>query len=148
MTNIRSFSAHVVRHVRGNLSCLQTRLNTISSARLEKLIHVYIIYSRICFDFLSPQISRPQYQFMNDIIEQFSFDKKNLESLPIYRQTTKKTTTVLLADFFICMFEPDPIYDKLVHWKCSGCKCNFPSHFTRYFWQALLNYMFKSLTII
>lgn len=70
MTNIRSFSAHVVRHVRGNLSCLQTRLNTISSARLEKLIHVYIIYSRICFDFLSPQISRPQYQFMNDIIEQ------------------------------------------------------------------------------
>lgn len=109
MTNIRSLSVHVVRHVRGNLSCLQTRLNTISSARLEKLIHVYIIYSRICFDFLSPQISRPHYQFMNDIIEQFSFDKNNLESLPIYMQITKKTTTVLLADFFICMFEPDPI---------------------------------------
>ena len=133
MTNIRSLSVHVVRHVRGNLSCLQTRLNTISSVRLEKLIHVYIIYSRICFDFLSPQISRPHYQFMNDIIEQFSFDKNNLESLPIYMQTTKKTTTVLLADFFICMFEPDPIYDKLVHWKCSGCKCYFSKSFNLIF---------------
>lgn len=129
MTNIRSLSVHVVRHVRGNLSCLQTRLNTISRVRLEKLIHVYIIYSRICFDFLSPQISRPHYQFMNDIIEQFSFDKNNLDSLPIYMQTTKKTTTVLLADFFICMFEPDPIYGKLVHWKCSGCKCYFSKSF-------------------
>lgn len=139
MTNIRSLSVHVVRHVRGNLSCLQTRLNTISSVRLEKLIHVYIIYSRICFDFLSPQISRPHYQFMNDIIEQLSFDKNNLESLPIYMQTTKKTTTVLLADFFICMFEPDPIYDKLVHWKCSRCKC----YFSRSFYLIFLASTFK-----
>lgn len=139
MTNIRSLSVHVVRHVRGNLSCLQTRLNTISSVRLEKLIHVYIIYSRICFDFLSPQISRPHYQFMNDIIEQLSFDKNNLESLPIYMQTTKKTTTVLLADFFICMFEPDPIYDKLAHWKCSGCKC----YFSRSFYLIFLASTFK-----